>query len=183
MFRLSFAVFAVAMLIAGIAQAGEATAEPAVKGAPEYHLRPGAAPTPEMTAAIRKADAGLFAAVFDRCDVAALEAMLTGDFRFVHDKDGESTRAQFLQSETDHCVRLKTGEDFPARRELVESSLEVWPIDKYGALEIGTHRFYARIKGKPETLTETGNFMILWKQVDGKWLMAESISYGHKLAE
>ena len=78
---------------------------------------------------------------------------------------------------------MKTGVDFPARRELVPGSLEVWPIDKYGALEIGTHRFYARIKGKPETLTETGNFMILWKQVDGKWLMAESISYGHKLAE
>lgn len=178
MFRLSFAVFAVAMLIAAVAQAG-----PTVKGAPQYNLRPGAAPTPEMTAAIKDADAALFAAVFDRCDPDAAAAMLTDDFRFVHDKDGESSRAKFLDTFKGHCARLATKEDFAARRELVPESLEVWPIDHYGALEIGVHKFYARIPGQPETLTETGNFMILWKQVDGKWLMAESISYGHRLAE
>jgi hypothetical protein len=136
-----------------------------------------------MTAAITKADADLFDAVFLQCDAAKVATMTTGDFRFVHDKDGESTRAQFVDNLKGHCARVKTGEDFPARRELVPGSLEVWPISKYGALEIGVHRFYARLPGKPEQLTETGNFMILWKQVDGKWLMAESISYGHKLAE
>ena len=178
MVRLSFLVFAVAMLIAGVLQAA-----PVVAGAPQYHLRPGAAQTPQMTAAIKRADADLFAAVFDRCDTDAVAAMLTGDFRFVHDKDGESARAKFLANLKGHCDRVKTAEDFPARRELVDGSLEVWPINNYGALEIGVHRFYARLPGKPETLTETGNFMILWKQVDGKWLMAESISYGHKLAQ
>jgi hypothetical protein len=178
MFRLSFAIFAIATLTAAVAQAA-----PSVKGAGQYHLRPGAAPTPEMTAAIAKADADLFAAVFDRCDTDSVAAMLTDDFRFVHDKDGESARAKFVDDLKGHCARVKSGEDFPARRELVPGSLEVWPIDKYGALEIGVHRFYARLAGKPEQLTETGNFMILWKQVGGKWLMAESISYGHKLAE
>ncbi len=178
MLRLSFLVFAVSALLIAVAQA-----DPSVKGAPEYHLRPGAAQTPEMTAAIAKADSDLFDAVFMQCDAAKVAAMTTDDFRFVHDKDGESSRAKFVDNLKGHCERVKTGEDFPARRELVPGSLEVWPIDKYGALEIGTHRFYARIKGKPETLTETGNFMILWKQAGGKWLMAESISYGHKLAE
>jgi hypothetical protein len=178
MYRLSFLFFAVAMLIAGVLQAA-----PAVPGAPQYHLTPGAAQTPETTAAIKQADSDLFAAVFGRCDIDAVAAMLTGDFRFVHDKDGESSRAKFLANLKGHCDRVKTAEDFPARRELVDGSLEVWPINKYGALEIGTHRFYARLPGKPETLTETGNFMILWKQVGGKWLMAQSISYGHKLAE
>ncbi|HTU00060.1 MAG TPA: nuclear transport factor 2 family protein [Rhizomicrobium sp.] len=178
MVRLSFLVFAVSALVIAVAQAG-----PTVKGAPEYHLRPGAAPTLEMTAAITKADADLFDAVFLQCDAAKVAAMTTGDFRFVHDKDGESDRAKFVENLKGHCERVKTGVDFPARRELVPSTLEVWPIDNYGALEIGTHKFYARLPGKPETLTETGNFMILWKQVDGKWLMAESISYGHKLAE
>jgi len=178
MLRLSFLIFAVATLIAAVAQAG-----PAVKGAPQYHLTPGAEQTPEMTKAIAKADAELFDAVFMQCDAAKVAAMTTEDFRFVHDKDGESTRAQFVDSLKSHCERVKTGEDFPARRELVPGSLEVWPINKYGALETGVHRFYARLPGKPETLTETGDFMILWKQVDGKWLMAESISYGHRLAE
>jgi Domain of unknown function (DUF4440) len=178
MIRLSFLMFAVATLVIAVAQAG-----PTVKGAAQYHLRQGALPSAEMTAAIAKADADLFAAVFDQCDAGKVAATLTPDFRFVHDKDGESTRADFVKNLKGHCDRVKTGEDFPARRELVPGSLEVWPINKYGALEIGVHRFYARIKDKPETLTETGNFMILWKQEGGKWLMAESISYGHKLAE
>lgn len=178
MFRLSFLVFAVSALLIAVAQAG-----PTVKGAERYHLTQGALPSVEMTAAIAKVDADLFNAVFMQCDAAKVAAMTTDDFRFVHDKDGESSRAQFVDNLKGHCARVKTGEDFPARRELVPGSLEVWPINKYGALEIGVHRFYARLKGKPESLTETGNFMILWKQVDGKWLMAESISYGHKLAE
>ena len=178
MFRLSFLIFAVAALIAAVAQAA-----PAVKGAEQYHLTPGAAQTPEMTAVIAKADGDLFAAVFDTCNADVVASMLTGDFRFVHDKNGETVRAQFVDDLRGHCERVKTGEDFPARRELVPGSLEVWPINKYGALETGVHRFYARVPGKPEQLTETGNFMILWKQVGGKWLMAESISYGHKLAE
>src|SRR6185437_3125128 len=135
---------------AAVAQAG-----PAVKGAPLYHLRPGAAPTAAMPAPITAAGGGLLAAVFDRCDADGIAAMLTDDFRFVHDKDGESTRAQFVDNFKGHCERVKTGEDFAARRELVPGSLEVWPIDKYGALEIGVHRFYARLPGKPEALTET----------------------------
>lgn len=136
-----------------------------------------------MTAAITKADASLFDAVFGACNTDAVATMVTDDFRFVHDKSGASTRKQFLQDMSAHCARLKTGEDFPARRELVAGSLEVWPINKYGALEIGIHRFYARLKGKPEQLTETAKFMILWKKSGDRWKMAESISYGHKLAQ
>jgi len=41
MLRLSFLVFAVSALLIAVAQAG-----PTVKGAAQYHLRPGAAPTP-----------------------------------------------------------------------------------------------------------------------------------------
>lgn len=160
-----------------------ALADPVVAGAPEYHLTPGLAQSPEVTAAVRKADSELFAAVFDRCDADAVAAMLTDDFRFVHDKSGLSTRAGFLSDLKGHCDRVKTGTDFPARRELIDSTLEVWPIGKYGALEIGTHRFFARLPGKPEQETETGNFMILWKKDGARWLMAESISYGHKLAQ
>lgn len=120
MFRLSFLVFAVAALFIAVAQAG-----PTVKGAEQYHLRPGAVQTPEMTAAITKADADLFDAVFMQCDAAKVAAMTTDDFRFVHDKDGESTRAKFVDNLKGHCDRVKTGEDFPARRELVPGSLEV----------------------------------------------------------
>lgn len=166
-----------------VAAAPAALADATVKDAPKYHLTPGAEQTPEMTAAIKEADAALFAAVFDRCDVDKIATMITDDFRFVHDKSGESSRTKFLDDLRGHCARLKTGEDFAARRELVPESLEVWPLNGYGALEIGVHRFYAVTPDKPDQMTETGNFMILWKKVDGAWKMAESISYGHKLAQ
>ena len=175
--RLVGFAFAIA-LASNIAQAADT-----VPGAEQYHLRAGPEATPELVAGIKKADAELFDAVFIACDAAKVAAMLTDDFRFVHDKDGESLRAKFVADLKGHCDRVKTGEDFPARRELIPESLEVWPIDKYGALEIGVHRFYARLPGKPDTLTETGNFMILWKRDGDRWLMAESISYGHKLAK
>ncbi|MBV9571345.1 MAG: nuclear transport factor 2 family protein [Alphaproteobacteria bacterium] len=171
MVRMPLAVVAGAMLIAAAAQAG-----PTLKGAPQHHLTPGPAQTEELTAAIAKADAALFHEVFVRCDPITTAAMLTDDFRFVHDKEGEQSRVQFIRDLNGHCRRLKSGEDFAARRELVEGSLEVWPINKYGALEIGTHRFYAQLRGKPEQLTETGRFMILWKKEGSDWKMAEITS-------
>ena len=160
-----------------------ALADDTVRGAEQYHLRAGPEATPELIAAITKADADLFAAVFDHCDADGVAAMLTDDFRFVHDKDGASTGAKFVADLKGHCDRVKTGEDFAARRELIPESLEVWPLNNYGALEIGVHRFYAKLPGKPDTLTETGNFMILWKRDGDRWRMAESVSYGHKLAK
>jgi hypothetical protein len=154
-----------------------------LKGAEQYHLTDGPKLDAALTAAITKADRDLFDAVFIQCDAAKVAATLTDDFRFVHDKDGASTRAQFVDNLKGHCDRVKTGVDFPARRELVAGSMQVWPINHYGALEIGVHRFYATLPGKPEQLTENGNFMILWKNVDGQWRMAESFSYGHALAQ
>jgi hypothetical protein len=178
MLRVPFFVAEAALLFAIAANAG-----PTLKGAPQYHLTQGSVPTAETTAAIAKADAELFRAVFALCDPGRVAGMLTDDFRFVHDKDGETSRGQFLTNLKSHCDRVRTGEDFPARRELVPHSLQVSPINHYGALEIGAHRFFAQLPGKPEELTETGNFIILWKKAGDRWLMAESISYGHRLAQ
>lgn len=49
------------------------------------------------------------------------------------------------------------------------------------ALETGTHRFYAIQKGKPDRLTETGQFTQVWKEENGQWRLA--LSYDHQLAE
>jgi uncharacterized protein DUF4440 len=182
MVRLSFAVFAVAMLIYGVALADPA---PTVSGAPEYHLREAPKTSAELTAAIARADADLFDAVFIQCDPDKVGTMITDDFRFLHDKDGlsETSKAHFVADLRGACERQAKGTDFRARRELVPGSLQVWPIDKYGALETGMHNFYARIPGKPDTLTESGNFIIVWKLEGGTWLMSETISYGHTLAK
>jgi len=168
-------------------------AEPAINtasaaaNAPEakINLRAGPAVNQALTDEIAKQDATFFAAFFDRCDVATVSTMITDDFEFYHDKDGESSHnaKEFLADMQGHCDRLKSGSDFPARRELVKESLEVYPLNNYGAVEIGVHKFYALRKGQPDLLTETSKFTQLWKNDGGHWKLARVISYGHTLAQ
>jgi hypothetical protein len=49
--------------------------------------------------------------------------------------------------------------------------VKVYPINNYGAIETGTHRFYAVSKGKPNRLTEVAQFTHVWKEetASGAW--------------
>ena len=59
----------------------------------------------------------------------------------------------------------------------------MYPINNYGAIETGTHRFYAVKNGEPDRLTETSQFTHLWKEENGQWRLARVLSYDHELAE
>jgi len=149
-----------------------------------YHLHAGPAASPELTAAIAKADHDLFAVVFDTCNVDALKAMVTEDFEFFHDKGGytDHSGAHFVDDIRKLCERQRAGTDFRARRELVEGSLAVYPIDHYGAVETGEHRFWKLTPGKPDELTESGRFLHIWKREGDHWRIARVVSYDHQLA-
>jgi len=82
-----------------------------------------------------------------------------------------------------HCERIKSGDDFRARRELVAGSMKVYPLNNYGAVETGEHRFYALAEGKSDQLTESAQFLHVWKNENGQWKLARVISYGHALAD
>ena len=127
-------------------------------------------------------DKELFDAVFVSCDLETLTDLLTEDFEFYHDKWGQtaSSREQFVGNIRGMCERQKAGTDFRARRDVVQGSLAVYPLKNYGAVQVGTHRFYRL----PEnTMTESAVFTHLWKQEDGKWRLARVISYDHKDAK
>ena len=149
------------------------------------HLTPGPETPPELLGELAKSDSALFEAVFDKCDPDKLADLVTEDFEFYHDKWGQtaSSRQQFVDSIRKLCERQKQGIDFRARRELVEGSMQVYPINNYGAVEVGVHRFYAIAEGKPDRLTETARFTQLWKKENGQWRLARVLSYDHKLAE
>lgn len=151
---------------------------------PSYAQTEGAPPAPpEMVATLKARDATFFAAFFDRCDVAAVRAMLTDDMEFFHDKGGQVANSgdAFAADLKGHCERLKTGEDFASRRELVPGSVTVFVINNYGAMTMGEHRFFKLTPGRPDEQTETGRFIIVWKNDDGVWKMARVISYDHHL--
>jgi ketosteroid isomerase-like protein len=143
----------------------------------------GPAPTQALTEEIKAADAAFFSAFFDRCDVEALKALATDDLEMFHDKGGRvaASAQQFLDNIRGTCARQKTGEDYRARRELVPGSLKVYPLNNYGAIEIGEHRFYQLLPGKPEKLVEIALFTHVWKKEADGWKLARVLSYDHRL--
>jgi hypothetical protein len=145
----------------------------------------GPAPTQQLTDEIRAADIAFFSAFFDRCDVAALGGMITDDFEMFHDKGGRTaaSKAEFIKGIEGTCARQKTGEDYRARRELVPGSLKVYPLNNYGAVEVGEHKFFQLLPGKPEKLVEVSQFTQVWKKEGAVWKLARVLSYDHRLTE
>ena len=80
-------------------------------------------------------DTRLFSAI-DRCDMAIVASMWAEDAEFYHDKTGLMTgRKNIVDSIRNNlCGKVK--------RQLVPGTLEVYPMQGYGAVEIGIHRFY-----------------------------------------
>jgi len=128
----------------------------------------------ELYKAVTGADSTLFAAYNNR-DLAALKKMFSEDLEFFHDKGGLSLYADNMQNFDNH---FKDTASF-ARRELVEGSVKIYPLNNYGALEMGVHRFYIKTDGK-ERLTATANFINTWHWVNGQWKLSRVITYDHR---
>ena len=62
------------------------------------------------------------------------------------------------------------------RRDLVDGSLEVYPIKGFGAIEIGAHRFCHTEDGKEDC--GTFRFLQIWRFKDGAWKVSRDVSYG-----
>ena len=130
---------------------------------------------------IAQADQVLFRAIFDDCTPEALKTLVTDDFEFYHDKWGKiaGSKEEFVKAIQGLCERQRAGTDFKGKRVLLNETLEVLPMKGYGAIEMGRHRFFKVEAGKPDTPTERARFTHLWRQVDGKWLLARVLSYDH----
>jgi hypothetical protein len=124
---------------------------------------------------IVSADSLLFNS-FNSCDSLTYKEFFTDDLEFYHDTGGLSVSLKNeLQSFKDMCAR-----GTHMRRELVKSSLEIHLIKDYGAIQVGSHRFYYTNKGQKEILGGTYKFLHIWKKVNGKWKISRIVSYGHK---
>ena len=169
------------VLLVSLSWMGLAFAAGPVPEAP-IHLTPGAVTTPELVATLAERDHALFDAVFG-CDIDALRPMIADDFEFLHDKHGKiaDSGAKFVANVAAGCGRQAAGTDFHSRRELVPGTLETYALNDYGAVQLGTHRFYALRRGKPDLLTETSRFVDVWKLENGAWKLSRVISYGHEL--
>ena len=118
-------------------------------------------------------DTKLFDA-YNHCDLTTLGSMVADDLEFYHDKTGLSNgKATFLAA-------IKQNICGKVQRTLVPGTLEVYPLNGYGAVEIGIHRFH-----HPDDATNVGEakFVTLWQNKDGVWKLTRAISYDHEPAK
>ncbi len=109
---------------------------------------------------------------FNRCDTDALIALYAPDVEFFHDLNGRvMNREQFIQAvKRNICGKV--------RREALAGTMEVYPMAKIGAIQMGRHCFAQA--GKPDCIQQ-GRYYILWR-FDGKgWQIAKVFSYDHRL--
>ncbi|WP_445366253.1 nuclear transport factor 2 family protein [Microbulbifer sp. ANSA001] len=140
--------------------------------------------TEKLEKEITVVDSQLFDAVFNSCDIKKLGQLVTDDFEMYHDKWGKtaSSAQEFLNGISSMCERQKSGSDIKARRELINDSVRVFPMNNYGAIQSGTHKFYGINADNSEVLRESGQFTHLWKKEDGQWKLARVLSFDHQPA-
>jgi len=130
---------------------------------------------------LKAKDSLLFDVGFNTCNIAQFEALISDNFEFYHDENGiTSSKAAFIEGFRKNVCGLS----YKAKRVLVDNSLQVFPLEKngavYGAIETGEHKFYAIEGDKPEYLTSTANFTNLWLLENGEWKLSRSLSYNHQ---
>lgn len=130
----------------------------------------------DLGATILARDAVLFAA-FNDCDLEAWKAYLDTDLEFYQDNDDVTTSRVALEPAfRDHC---NANGESRLRRELVPGSTEVHPLQGYGAVQFGAHRFWVRNADGREELGSTPRFVHVWRNDGGEWRITRVISYGH----
>jgi hypothetical protein len=126
----------------------------------------------------------LFWVTYNTCEIEESRPFFTEDVEFYHDKGGLTAGKENVI--TTFKKNLCSNPDFRLRREAVEGSVKVFPLQNantvYGAILSGEHVFYILEKGKNERLDGQANFTHLWLLKDGQWQMSRVLSYDHRPA-
>jgi len=127
-------------------------------------------PDAELTAIIAKLDQRHFDA-FNSCDTDTLLALYAPDVEFFHDLSGRIlNREQFIQAvKKNICGKVQ--------RRALPGTMDVYPMAKIGAIQMGRHCF-AQV-GKADCIQQ-GRYYILWRFDGTSWQIARVFSYDHR---
>lgn len=123
---------------------------------------------------LARMDSALFEASFATCDADRANAIFAEDVEFYHDKDGFSSGEQVRENTrrlTESCPR-----EHGVTRTVVPGSLRVFPIEGYGAAQVGVHRFDER----GAATSTLARFVHVWRLQDKKWRLARVLSLDHE---
>lgn len=122
---------------------------------------------------LARMDSLLFDAVFVTCNADKANALLSEGVEFYHDRTGLESGQQVRDTFKRLTASCPGGRGI--RREIVAGSLRVYPMQGYGAIQMGLHRFIER--GAP---THTvARFVHLWQQKDSQWKITRVLSFDH----
>lgn len=133
----------------------------------------GQTPKPD---ALRVTIAGLDKVLFDSynsCDLEKFASLFDDGVEFYHDNTGLMVGKQNVVDAVKQNICGKV------QRALVPGTLEVYPLRNFGAVELGTHRFY-HPGAAGRQLAGEAKFIQLWQNKDGVWKVTRVISYDHK---
>jgi hypothetical protein len=119
-------------------------------------------------------DSALFEASFVLCDADKANAIFADDVEFYHDKDGFSSGEQVRENTrrlTASCPR-----NHGVTRTVLPGSLRVYPIEGYGATQIGVHRFDER----GAATSTVARFVHVWRLQGETWRLTRVLSLDHE---
>lgn len=127
-------------------------------------------PDSELPALVAKLDQKHFDA-FNRCDTQTLLELYAPDTEFFHDLNGRIlNRDQFIQAVRKNiCGKVQ--------RRPLPGTMEVYPMAKIGAIQMGRHCFSEA--GKDDCIQQ-GRYYILWRFDGTLWQIAKVFSYDHR---
>ncbi len=127
----------------------------------------------------------LFWHTYNNCDTANYNQFFSDDLEFYHDRGGITLGPANLALSLKK--NLCSNPDFRIRREVVNGTVKVFPLQKsgeiYGAILSGEHIFYIVEKGKQPRLDGKAKFTHLWILKNNFWQMTRILSYDHGPAQ
>ncbi|HTH81973.1 MAG TPA: nuclear transport factor 2 family protein [Mucilaginibacter sp.] len=111
---------------------------------------------------------------FNNRDLEVMKKMFSKDVEFYNDN---GTITNYDETIKAFGVMFSAPKENWLKRELIKSSLEVYPLKNFGAIEVGVHKFTHMENGKEQVALL--KFTEVWQLKDGEWKMTRVISYNH----
>ena len=110
----------------------------------------------------------VFFDAYNACDIEKQASIFSDSIEFFHDKAGLiNSKSAILKATKENICGKVT-------RYIIPGSIEVYPINNYGAVEIGFHRFYNN--QEPNAESKPSKFIIIWKKENENWRITKVVS-------
>lgn len=125
----------------------------------------------ELFLKVAHLDSALFAA-YNSENLELMKTFFTEDLEWYQDNGGLILYDQVFAN-----FQSIFNREYTLKRTLIKESLEVHPIQGFGAIQMGSHQFEHTENGKLEV--GTFRFLMIWKNENGNWKISRVVSFDH----